>query len=129
MTDYQHIVSAAIEKLGLSAEKCQNALNLWKINRGSITLLIELFEADNRVYFKVEALIAQLVNEQSTDFYKQLLLHNHSFNGFSFNLHEEAIYIKAVRDAFGMDINEAFVLITKVGNHADKFDDEIQALI
>lgn len=129
MTDYQHIVNAAIKKLGLSSEKCQTTDTVWEIKRGSVTIVLELFKANNRTYFKVQALIAYLPNEQSTDFYKKLLLHNHDFNGFGFTLNDSIIYLKAVRDALGMDMNEAFVLITKVGNHADKFDDEIQSLL
>ncbi len=129
MTDYQHIINDAIEKLGLNSEKCQISNTIWEIKRGSVTLVLELFEADNRTYFKVQALIAHLPNEQSTDFYKQLLLHNHNFNGFTFTLNDNIIYLKAVRDVLGMDMNEAFVLITKVGNHADKFDDKIQSIL
>lgn len=129
LTDYQHIIASAIKKLGLDAEKCRTSAATWEIQRGSVLLLLELYEADNRIYFKVEALIASLPNEQSTDFYKQLLLHNHNFNGFAFSLQADKVYIKTVRDTLGMDLMEAFVLITKVGNHADEFDDEIQALI
>lgn len=125
MTDYQHTIAAAIEKLGLSAEKCQVTESTWVITRGSASISLALYDADNRTYFKVEALIAKLPSEQSTDFYKQLLLHNHNFNGFGFSLSDNEVYMKAVRDTAGMDVNEAFVLITKVGNYADKFDEEV----
>ncbi len=125
LTDYQHIITTAIEKLGLNADKCKQSEITWKIKRGSIAIILELYKSDNRTYFKVEALIATLPNEQSTDFYKELLLHNYKFNGFGFSLSNNKIYLKTVRDVVGMDINEAFVLITKVGNYADKFDDEI----
>ena len=129
LTDYQHIIAIAIEKLGLDAKKCQANDKTWIINRGSASISLELYQSDNRTYFKVEALIATLPNEQSTKFYKELLLHNHNFNGFSFSLSENEIYLKAARDTVGMDSKEAFVLITKVGNYADKFDDEIKQML
>ena len=122
---YQYIIESAIRRLGLNPQNCLRGDCTWYLESGSITLNLNIFLLHGHHYFKVEAAIIDAPTERLTEFYETLLHHNHDFNGFAFLLHEGKVYIKSVRELRGMDENEAFSIITKVGNYADKFDDEL----
>jgi len=87
---------------------------------------LSVFLLDGRHYFKVEAEIIAVPTENLTEFYETLLYYNHDFNGFAFLIHDQKVYLKSVRELQGMDENEAFAIITKVGNYADKFDGKLK---
>ena len=126
ITTYQYLIDKAIKRLGLNPEKCYRNNYNWHLQSGSVILDLTIFSLDNRDYFKVEAEIIAVPTENLTKFYETLLHHNHDFNGFAFLIHDQKVYLKSVRELQGMDENEAFAIITKVGNYADKFDDELK---
>ena len=124
LAQYQYIVEKAIARLGVNPKKCLKKKANWQLKKGSIKLNIGFFEQQGQNYFKTEALIASIPNDATIDFYKKLLEHNREFHGLAFYIDEGNVYLKSVREVAGMDTNEAFAMITKVGNYADKFDDE-----
>ena len=63
-------------------------------------------------------------SDASVDFYRKLLEQNRTFNGLAFYIQGNQVYLKSVREVSGMDANEAFMMITKVGNYADMFHNE-----
>lgn len=126
ITTYQYLIDKAIKRLGLNPEKCYRDNLNWHLKSGSATLNLSIFLLDNHYYFKVEAEIIAVPTQNLTEFYATLLHYNHDFNGFAFLIHDEKVYLKSVRELQGMDENEAFAIITKVGNYADKFDDELK---
>jgi hypothetical protein len=126
ITTYQYLIDKAIRRLGLNPEKCYQDNYSWHLQSGSVILNLTIFSFDNRDYFKVEAEIIAVPTKNLTEFYETLLHYNHDFNGFAFLIHDQKVYLKSVRELQGMDENEAFVIITKVGNYADKFDNELK---
>ena len=121
---YQYIVEKAIARLGLNPNKCLIKKGNWQLKKGRVKLDILFFEQNGLQYFKAAALIAKVPDNANTDFYKKLLEFNTELNGLAFYIKEGTVYLKSVREVSGMDANEAFSMITKVGNYADKFDDE-----
>jgi hypothetical protein len=128
ITTYQYLIDKAIKRLGLNPEKCYQNDYTWHLQSGSAILNLNIFLLDGRYYFKVEAEIIAVPTKNLTEFYETLLYHNHDFNGFAFLIHDQKVYLKSVRELQGMDENEAFAIITKVGNYADQFDDELKGI-
>jgi hypothetical protein len=126
ITIYQYLIDKAIKRLGLNPEKCYQENYNWHLQSGSVILDLSVFLFDGRHYFKVEAEIIAVPTENLTEFYETLLYYNHDFNGFAFLIHDQKVYLKSVRELQGMDENEAFAIITKVGNYADKFDGKLK---
>lgn len=121
---YQYIVEKAITRLGVNPNKCLIKLSNWQLKKGNVKINVSFFEYQGQVFFKAEALINDIPKIETLHFYKKLLKYNAEFNGLSFNIHEGKVYLKSVREVRGLDENEALSMITKVGNYADKFDDE-----
>ena len=121
---YQYIVEKAILRLGVNPEKCLIKKSNWQLKKGSIKLNISFFKYQNQTFFKTEALIASIPNDADINFSKKLLEYNYELNGLAFYTKEGKIYLKSVRELSGMDTNEAFAMITKVGNYSDKFNKE-----
>ncbi|MFK7948683.1 MAG: YbjN domain-containing protein [Saprospiraceae bacterium] len=123
LAQYQYIVEKAITRLGLNPTKCLITQTHWQLKKDNIKLNIIFFEQQGQHYFKSEALITNIPDDANTEFYIKLLEYNHEFNGLAFYINDGKVYLKSVREVAGMDANEAFSMITKVGNHADKFDE------
>lgn len=123
-SQYQYIVEKAIARLGLNPANCLISKANWQLKKGSIKLNISFFEQGGQHYFKTEAMIASIPSDAENNLYKKLLEFNHELSGLAFHIHDGKIYLKSVREIVGMDTNEAFAMITKVGNYADKFDEE-----
>lgn len=123
-SQYQYIVEKAIARLGVDPKKCLIRKANWQLKKGNIKLNISFFEQDSLQYFKTEALIMSIPSDASVDFYKNLLEQNRTFNGLAFYIQGNQVYLKSVREVSGMDANEAFMMITKVGNYADMFHNE-----
>ena len=60
------------------------------------------------------------------DFYKELLEINYGLYGVSFVKYEKWIYIKMIREADGLDVNECSSMLNRVGNYSDHYDDYLK---
>lgn len=118
---YKYVIEKAIERLGLNSSKCVVGDCKWQLKKGNLKVNLSFFETHGREYFKVQAPICKVPTLNVTNFYKNLLQYNHEFNGFAFLIYNDKVYLKAVRELQGMDDNEAFSMITKVGNYAERF--------
>ena len=121
---YQYIVEKAIARLGVDPSKCLINRANWQLKKGNIRLNISFFEQGGLNFFKAEALITTVPTNADAAFYLRLLTYNAEFNGLAFYVKEDKVLLKSVREVSGMDANEAFAMITKVGNYADKFEEE-----
>ena len=121
---YQYIVEKAIARLGVDPKKCLIKRANWQLKKGSVRLNISFFEQGGLNFFKTEALITTVPPDADAVFYLRLLRYNEEFNGLAFYVKDDKVLLKSVREVSGMDANEAFAMITKVGNYADKFEGE-----
>lgn len=119
-TSYKYIIEKAIKRLGLNPAKCVKGDCKWQLKKGEVVLNLSFFEAYGQKHFKVEAPFSKIPTENVTNFYKELLQYNNEFNGFAFLIHDEKVFLKSVRELQGLDDNEAFTMITKVGNYAER---------
>lgn len=122
-------VEAAITRLGIEPEKCrgENA-GQWMIVRGSVTVYLDLWyiEKRGRAYFQVMAPVIKIPTKRREQFYEELLRLNNRFFGVAFSVDDTNAWIKVIREVDGMDDSEALAMISRVGNYADKYDDELK---
>ncbi|MBC8110762.1 MAG: YbjN domain-containing protein [Verrucomicrobia bacterium] len=98
----------------------------WTIAKGSALIYINLkyLEKNQEVYFWVISPISDLPEETLlTKFYEELLETNHTFYGVAFTKFDNKIYMKAIREVKGIDVEEMFNIITRIGGYADMYDD------
>ena len=123
------LVETAIARLGVDPAKCRGQKpGQWSLIRGSVKVWLDLWhiEKENRAYFQVMSPVVKIPTEQKEQFYEELLKINDKLFGVAFSLYKENAWIKVIREVDGMDENEAFAMITRVGNYADKYDDELK---
>jgi len=119
LTYYYQIVEKAILKLGLNPEKTRSQVGKWTLRNADIPVWIDVFYHENhkRNYFLVVAPSMKIPEDRNTDLAWKLLSLNNDMQSVSFITKNDSVYIKSIRETEGLDISEAFALITRVGNY------------
>ena len=125
------IIELALQKLNLDPSLSQSteSENKWLISKGSARLFIEIFEKDQVEYIQVRAPIMTWPNTNEIHFAKLLLKHNKDIIGavFCWDESENQVLLKIERESLGLDMTEALNMIYRIGNWADKLDDELRS--
>lgn len=130
LTSYYSIVEKCIAGLGIDAAGCRGEKpGQWNLRKGSALVWVDVMyiEKEQRAYYQVMAPVMPLPKGDLTAFYQELLEINYGFYGVAFVKYENYIYIKIIREADGLDENEALAMLNRVGNYADHYDDELKA--
>ena len=121
---YYRTVESAIAKLGLDPQKArtQNA-GKWTITKGEIPVWIDIvyLQNENRVYFQVAAPVFNMTPANQASLALDLLETNNKLFGVAFCSNREKVFIKTLREAEGLDMNEAYAMILRVGNYAAEY--------
>ena len=62
-------------------------------------------------------------DEVRLPFFQELLELNDKLFGVAFGIYNGWTWLKVIREVDGMDENEAFAMLTRIGNYADQYDD------
>lgn len=123
--DYYEIVEGAINSLGINAEDCRekSKKGQWSLKKNEISVWVDVFhiEREKRAYFQVMSPIVKIPTHSQTEFYKELLEINDKLYGVAFTIYKENAWIKIIREAVGLDQNEALASITRVGNYGETY--------
>lgn len=127
--DYYKIVEDAISELGVDPNSCRddNDKGAWALMRGNQEVWIDCWyiEDEDQVYFQVLAPIFETADSLPLDFYRELLEINYTLFGVSFGVYNNMLALKVIREASGMDKNEALAMISRVGNYASEYGPQL----
>ena len=127
---YYNLVEECIGKLGVDAASCRGEKpGQWSLKKGSVNVWIDVFhlEKEGRAYFQVMSPVMKVPTQNKGGLFEELLTINDRLFGVAFTLYKETVWLKVIREVQGMDVNEAFAMITRIGNYADQYDDELKA--
>jgi Putative bacterial sensory transduction regulator len=124
---YYDMVENCIQELGVEPIKARmpNKEGEWELTKGSITVWVSItyLEQNKTSYIQVLSPVVNVPANNILKFYEDLLETNHTLYGVAFTKYDKWIYVKAIRETEGLDQNEVFNMITRVGNYADMYDD------
>jgi hypothetical protein len=123
---YYNIIENAIAKIGLDPQVArQKRAGQWTITKGKIPVWIDVFhiEKEGRVYFQVASPVMKMPGTDNGALAQELLELNNQLFGVAFSTNKGNVFIRTIREAEGLDINEAYSMIMRVGNYADQYDD------
>ena len=126
---YYNIVENAITKIGLDPQKTRaREAGKWSITKANIPVWIEVVfhQSENRAYFQVAAPIMKLPTENWSAITLDLLETNNLLYGVAFCVNKGNVFIKTLREAEGLDLNEAHSMIMRVGNYAEFYRKALQ---
>ena len=131
LTPYYQMVEKCLASLGINLENARSkTAGEWTILKGSATIYIyvQYLEKNQDYYFWVVSPVCNAPDEHHQQkFYEELLETNHTLYGVAFTKYNKWIYIKSIRELKGIDLEEMFNIITRVGNYADMYDDVFNA--
>jgi hypothetical protein len=123
--DYYKIVEDSISELGVDPNSCRddNELGAWALMRGDQEVWIDCWyvEDEDQVYFQVLAPIFETPDDLPVEFYRELLELNYTLFGVSFGIFKNMLALKVIREANGMDKDEAVAIIGTIGNYASEY--------
>lgn len=126
---YYRMIDTAIAKLGVDPEACRGERKgQWTLTKGSAKVWLDLWhiEKEGRAYFQAMCPVLPVPTKNLEAFYRELLEINDKLFGVAFTIYKEWAWIKTIREVAGMDENEAFAMITRVGNYGDQYDDVLK---
>ncbi|RMG31009.1 MAG: hypothetical protein D6730_01820 [Bacteroidetes bacterium] len=126
---YIHIVEDSIGRIGIDPAPSRGKQpGQWNLRKGSAQIALDLFrfKEDGPLFFSVMSPIMKVPKSNMERLATELLKINHSMAGTAFTLFRDLIFVRAIREAAGMDAVEAMNLILRVGNNADYFDEKLQ---
>lgn len=126
LQDYYTIIENCIETLGFDAETCRSDQpGQWNLTRGSANVWIDCWhiELQGRAYYQVMSPLMEVPHENQRPLFEELLGLNDKLFGVSFTLYNGLIWLKAIREARGMDVEEALNILARISTYADMYDD------
>jgi len=122
---YYDIIENCIHRLGVDPVSCRSkdTEGHWSLKRGDITVWIDVWfiEREERAYFQVVAPIMETPTDRATQFYEDLLRLNDQLFGVAFTLYNHWTCLKVIREVNGLDMGEAYNMITRVGNYGIEY--------
>jgi hypothetical protein len=124
LTAFYDIIEKSITELGVNPVDCRGENpGQWNLKKGDTTVWVDLWyiEKEDRPYFQTMAPIFAVPSDPETKnkVLEELLTINDSLFGVAFSIFNDFIYLKVVREASGMDNNEAIAMILRIGNYAE----------
>jgi hypothetical protein len=97
--------------------------------KGSATVWIDCWyiEREQRAYYQAMSPIMQIPASNTAELFKELLEINDKLFAVAFTIFDNWVWLKVIREATGLDADEAFGLMTRIGNYADDYDDMLKA--
>lgn len=126
---FYNIVENAIAKLGIDPQVARRPkAGQWTIRKGQVPVWIDVFHSqqEQRIYFQVASPIMKMPHNGKAELALELLELNNLLYGVAFCTSKGNLFIKTIREAEGLDLNEAHAMILRVGNYADKYDDQLR---
>lgn len=126
---YYNVIENAIAKIGLDPQVArQKQAGQWTITKGKIPVWIYVFyrQQEKRIYFQVVAPVMKMPGTQKGAIAQELLELNNQLFGVAFCTSKGQVFIKTIREAEGLDNNEALSMIMRVGNYADQYDNVLK---
>jgi hypothetical protein len=126
MQNYFQVVEDSIRMLGVDPAACRGQKEgQWSLVKGSANVWIDCWyiEREKRAYYQVMSPIMQVPPARQAELFKELLEINDKLFAVAFTVYDNWVWLKVIREADGMDANEAFGLMTRIGNYADDYDD------
>lgn len=124
---YYNIVEECIVRLGVDPNTCRepDKEGQWTLRKGSAQVWVDVFhsERENRAYYQVMSPIMTLPEKSQCEFYREVLEINDQLFGVAFTIYKDRLWLKVIREADGLDVDEAFNMLTRIGNYGDKYDD------
>ncbi len=121
---YYNIVENAIAKIGLDPQKSRaRVAGKWTITKGKIPVWIDVVfhQSEKRIYFQVASPVMKMPQTNVTTVTMDLLETNNYLYGVAFCINKGNVFIKTLREAEGLDMNEAYSMILRVGNYAHQY--------
>ena len=116
--DFYKIVEDAISELGVDPNNCRDdeQNGAWALMRGNQEIWIDCWSTeDEGIFFQVLAPVFEIPDNMPIEFYRELLEINYTLFGVSFGIFKNMLALKVIRDAKGMDKEEALSIISNVG--------------
>jgi hypothetical protein len=127
--DYYKIVEDAIDELGVDPNSCRddNEQGAWALMRGNQEVWIDCWyiEEEDMVYFQVLAPVFETPDTLPVEFYRDILEINYSLFGVAFGIYKNMLALKVIREANGMDKDEALAMISRIGNYAAEYGPDL----
>lgn len=127
LTPYYQMVERCFTALGIAPETARlEQPGEWTVTKGDATIhvFLKYVEQNKDYYFWAVAPVCEITGEEQRKFfYEELLETNHTLYSAAFTKYDKWIYVKTIRELRGMDVDEMYNLITRVGNYADMYND------
>jgi hypothetical protein len=129
---YYQMVEDCISRLGVDPVSARGTEEgQWSLVKGSAKVWLDLWhiEKESRAYFQVLSPVLKMTDVpdlRRAELLEELLKINHSLYGVAFTIHNDFLWIKVIREADGMDSNEAMAMMTRVGTYSDEYDDYLR---
>jgi len=125
---YYEIINKVIAKLGLEPDGCYNSEGrYWSLCKGSAEIFISLFvlgEGEGREwYIEFSSPVMKLPSAKVLPFYRRLLEENAKWVATRFSLRGDTVWLDTTRELAGMDYDECYRSLTRIGDVADELDD------
>ena len=127
LTPYYEIMEQCIAKLGIDPKVCRSdsKKGKWVLRKGSVQVTINIMyiEREDRSYCHIISPIMRIPETKQKELFQELLEINDKLFGVSFSIFQKHIWLRVIRECKGLDMDEAFNMLTRVGNYADQYDD------
>ncbi|TAF63836.1 MAG: hypothetical protein EAZ55_12640 [Cytophagales bacterium] len=130
LQEYYTVVEEAIQTLNIDPKIARgNQEGQWNLKRSEREIWIDLWrmDKDQRVYFQVLSPVMEAPATQLEMLFKELLTLNDSLIGAAFTIYKDWIYLKVIREATGMDSQEALEMMKRVSSYAIEYTPKLRA--
>ena len=128
---YYEIIHKVVSELGLDPDECYDAEGkYWSLCKGSADVFITLFvlgEGDDAEwYVEFSSPVMNIPSENLLPFYRRLLEENAKWVATRFSLRDDTVWLDTTRELAGMDYDECYRSLTRIGEVADALDDDLK---
>ena len=119
------MIERVIQRLEVDPEEAHGQKEgEWNLECGEVKVWLDLWFMDDesRLFFQVMAPVIEVpIPELRNAFYEELLRINNDLFGSTFTLREGWAWVKAIREADGLDESEAELMIRRIGYYGQKY--------
>jgi hypothetical protein len=131
LTPYYEIIGKVISDLGLNPDECYNQEGkYWSLCKGSADVFVSLFilgeGEDAEWYVEFSSPVMKLPSDNLLPFYRRLLEENAKWVATRFSLRDDTVWLDTTRELAGIDYDECYRSLTRIGEVADQLDDELR---
>lgn len=125
---YYNIIEDCLRRLEIDPEKCRGEQRgQWNLAQGSANVWIDLWhiELQGRAYYQVMSPVMSLPVDEGKHrlLFQELLELNDKLFGVAFSIYKNIVWMKTIREAKGMDVEEALNILARIATYADLYDD------